>query len=332
MFRKETYLKWINESIPKLEGFQNQEKNYKGCFFYPYWQKKTTYVNARWQEASFTFGWLYSRTGNETYKQHALDGVDYWCRLQKASGAFPEYSRFDTSFSATVFSTLTMAYLAEKIPLTKTHYTSLLKAADWICKNDELVYTNQEAVAAATLLQIYYLTKNKRYFQAAQRKLDLVLKNQSPEGYYNEKGGFDLGYSSLTLEMLGHYYLRTQDRKILRSAEKFLQLVLSNNHRENVRGTTWVLTDGFEIFAENAKNGREALKKVLENYNTKHLEQDINLCTDLYRHCWAHDHVTVPLKHKKIKEIIVAMPQLRRSKLLNILRPLGLHRLRKVFP
>ena len=150
--------------------------------------------------------------------------------------------------------------------------------------------------------------------------------------YYPEKDGFDLGYSSLTLEMLGHCYLKTQDRKILRSAEKFISLFLSSHPKENIRGTTWLLTDGFEIFAADAKQGKEALKKALENYNIKHLEQDINLCTDLYRHCWAYDHATTALKHTKIKELSAKTKETRRSTLLNILRPFGLHRLRKVLP
>src|SRR3989338_8406171 len=82
MDRKQTYLKWINEHVEQLKTFQSKESKFFGCFFYPYWQNKTKYVNSRWQEAALTFAWLYERTKKQDYKEIALAGINYWSKLQ----------------------------------------------------------------------------------------------------------------------------------------------------------------------------------------------------------------------------------------------------------
>lgn len=330
MSRLDTYLSWIEEGARKLESFQSKEEKYKGCFFYPYWKKQENYVNSRWQEASLVFSWLYQRTGNIHYQIRAKQGVDYWCRLQKSKGSFPEYSRYDNSFAATAFTTVAMAETAKHIPFNKEQMRALRKAANWLMDNDEVVYTNQQAAAAVALIKVYKLSKQEKYRLAAQKKLADVFAQQNREGYYLEKGGNDLGYSSLTLEMLGLYYQETGDPRILVSVMKFISLIAKGTENENIRGTNWMLIGGFEIFADKTKDGKKALKKVLEGENIKHLEYDNNYCTDLYRLCWAHDNASLNLKHKKIKEIVVERKYPKRSRALNVLRPIGLHRIRKV--
>ena len=331
MQRQDTYISWIKQGAKKLETFQNEEERYKGCFCYPYWRKQTTYVNSRWQEASLTFAWLYKKTGNPAYKEIAQHGVAYWCRLQHRKGSFPEYSRLDSSFAATAFTTLAMAETAKKIPFTPNQHSTLLKAADWLLENDELTYTNQQAAAAAALFSVCNLTENQRYFIAAQKKLAKVFSNQHTHGYYTEKNGFDLGYSTLTLEMLGISYILSPHEKILSSAQKFIDFILTNKApSHNIRGTTWIIIDGFEIFADKVRNGKKALLLMLKHPHIKHLGHDQNLCTDLYRYCWAHDHATANLNHGKLNEHYPPQKNSKPSKLLNPLRPFGLHNIRNL--
>ncbi len=327
MHRKSMYLQWVYNALPRLEELQNGE----GCFFAPYWKKQKNYMNARWQEAALTFAWLSKK--HPVYKKRVVDALNYWCTLQTRSGSFPEYSKYDRSFSATAFTSLAVVEISKYVSLTQQHLSVLLKAADWLVKNDETVFTNQEAVAYIALLKIFKLTKQEKYFNAAEKKLLKILKNQAQGGYYLEKKGFDLGYSSLTLEMLGLAYLETQDQRLLNSAEKFITFIATGElPGKNVRETRWVIADGFEIFANKTVHGKQALKKILEQYNVKHLEQDINFCTDLYRHCWAYDHASVTLPSFSLKEDAPPLQLLKRPRFLNILRPFGLHRIRKVIP
>ena len=327
MNRKMTYFKWIKESILRLEPFQSTDRLTKGCMCLPYLKKEIPYVNSRWQEAALSFAWMYSTAKQDKYKTLAYSALDYWTTLQHTDGSFGEYSKQDRSFAATAFTTLAVLHCSTYLQLSELHLATLKHALTWLSKNNEVVYTNQQAAAATALFKAAEFFNNKEYLKAAQDKLNRVFKNQHYSGYYNEKG-FDLGYNSLTLEMLGLIYLQTKDKQILSSAEYFLEYISTKAYpQKNSRGTTWVLPTGFEIFAPLTKHGEQALHHLLTTQKTKHLEQDINLCTDLYRYMWAHDHCTVQLTTLPNEEL----PQIRKNKPSQLLKPLrriGLHTLR----
>ena len=313
-----TYFKWIKGALPQLEKFQSTHHQTKGCMCLPYLKKETTYANSRWQEAALSFAWMYHTTKQHTYKTLAYHALDYWTTLQHKDGSFPEYSKQDRSFSATAFTTLAVLHCSSYLQLSELHLETLKHALTWLSKNNEVVYTNQEAASAAALFKAADFFKNKDYLKAAQDKLNRVFKNQHYSGYYKEKG-FDLGYNSLTLEMLGLIYLQTNDKQILSSAEYFLEYIASVSYPvKNARGTTWVLPVGFEIFAPLTKHGEQALIHLLTTQKTKHLEQDINLCTDLYRYMWAHDYCTVQIPALPSEEL----PPIRKNKPSQLLKPL----------
>ncbi len=326
--RKTKYLSWIDSFAKKLLEFQDAET---GCF-YPRSDGKTNYTNARWQEGVLTLAWLWNRKNDASLKNKIIKGISLWCSLQHRNGSFPEYSKWDVSFSATAFSTIAVAETASIIGTQESWLVILKKAGDWLVRNDEFVLINQEAAAALALLKVHKLFGSEKYLRAAEKKIDYVLSRQDKTGFYPEKSGFDFGYSSLTLEMLGHCYALLPRLAILASAEKFLGLALSSGpNQKNVRSTDWAVIDGFEIFSGKCESGPAALKHVLENFNVQHMETEQNICTDLYRLCWAHDNVIINTDCN-IKETHAAgakkIPQ--PSKLLNLFRPFGLHRVRRL--
>ncbi len=334
--RNEFYLELINEGITKITSFQDIKPNSmtEGCFYYPYWRlKKENFVNARWQEAVLSLSWFYNKYTSEEIWPKIIKGIDFWCKLQHKNGSFPEYSRLDRSFSATAFSTLAVVNSIILLNYSKEKWLEKIRnSCEYLIKNDELFLINQEAAAALTLLKVGNYTNNIRYVKESEKKLDLVLKNQSSKGYYKEFNGFDLGYSSLTLEILGHYYLATNDQKILDSVSKFIKFILNLDFKSirNGRNTNWVIIDGFEIFADSVLNGEEALKKILNNFNIQHLESDKNYCTDLYRLCYAYDNAKNEVEHRDLEKIQnVKNPFYRPSKIINLLRPFGIHKFRK---
>ena len=331
--RKKTYLQWINQVSKILLGLQDANT---GCFFYPYAQRKTNYANARWQEGVLTLAWLWKKNKSDELKNKIISGLDFWSTLQHKNGSFPEYSKHDVSFSATAFSAIaaaeTMCLIGESSE-SKNWLSMLRKAGDWLASNDELVLANQEAAAAVALLKIYFLLRDEKYLRAAEKKLAIVLNNQNAAGFYPEKGGFDFGYSSLTLELLGHYHLALPKDEIIASANKFLASALDSKHgQKNSRQTNWVIVDGFEIFSDRCENGPAALDHVLKNFDVCHLETDQNVCTDSYRLCWAHDNAKLNLNLLPKASAIGIMTFARPSKLLNVFRPFGLHKLRRYLP
>src|SRR3989344_994142 len=202
-------------------------------------------------------------------------------------------------------------------------------------KNNEEVWINQEAAAALALLKFGNYTKNIPYLKESERKLKIVLRNQSLKGYYLEKNGFDLGYSSLTLDLLSQYYKVTNDQRILESASRFINLVLNLDlkNSRNIRNTDWVIVNGFEAFSDLIPNGKAALKKVLNSFNVQHLGSDKNLCTDLFRLGFAYDNYKEDLIHRDLEkniEINKSFSARNPKKILNLVRPFGIHKLRKL--
>src|SRR3989344_3669878 len=337
--RNELYLDIINEGVNKISGFQDTNKTItEGCFFYPYWRlRKEKYVNSRLQEAVLTLSWYYSKFHSEETWIRILKGVDFWCKLQHKNGSFPEYSRLDRSFSATAFSTLAMISSVIILNYSKEKWIEKInKSCEYLMKNDELFLTNQEMAASLALLKTGNYTNNINFLKESEKKLELVLKNQSTKGYFKECNGFDFGYSTLTLELLGHYYLATDDKRVLEAASKFIDFVVHLDFKSirGVRNTNWVIVSGFEIFSDKTINGKEALSKILNHFDIRHLESDKNYCTDLYRLCYAHDNSKDELEHrdleKSINETKIAQRSYRPSRILNILRPFGIHKFRRI--
>ena len=227
-----------------------------------------------------------NKFNNEEVWKRIIKGIDFWCRLQHKNGSFPEYSRSDRSFSAAAFSAFAVIDSVILINYSKDNWLKKIhKSCSYMMKNDEEVLINQEAAAALALLKFGNYTKNIPYLKESERKLKIVLRNQSLKGYYLEKNGFDLGYSSLTLDLLSQYYKVTNDQRILESASRFINLVLNLDlkNSRNIRNTDWVIVNGFEAFSDLIPNGKAALKKVLNSFNVQHLGSDKNLCTDLFR-------------------------------------------------
>jgi len=337
--RNELYLEWINEGVLKLLNFQDNREGSRteGCFYYPYWRlRKENYVNSRWQEAVLALSWHFNKFNNEEVWKRIIKGIDFWCRLQHKNGSFPEYSRSDRSFSAAAFSALAVIDSVILINYSKDNWLKKIhKSCSYMMKNDEEVLINQEAAAALALLKFGNYTKNIPYLKESERKLKIVLRNQSLKGYYLEKNGFDLGYSSLTLDLLSQYYKVTNDQRILESASRFINLVLNLDlkNSRNIRNTDWVIVNGFEAFSDLIPNGKAALKKVLNSFNVQHLGSDKNLCTDLFRLGFAYDNYKEDLIHRDLEkniEINKSFSARNPKKILNLVRPFGIHKLRKL--
>jgi hypothetical protein len=334
MDRKSSYL-WLAESaVPYLKEFQCMEAtgSKRGCFFYPYWKGGAVFANPRWQEAVLTLAWLWKKK-RVPLRDRVEAGIDFWCGQQNSDGSFPEHFSGERSFSATAFSTLAVAEAAKIVGLKSSWKGHLEMAGMWLAKNDETIMTNQEACAAVALLCLSRLLRNKRFEEEAERKLAKVLRNQSREGHFLEKCGCDIGYSSLTLEMLGLYHLMQPQEAILASAGRFVGFFndVKVDVKKNSRGTDWIILDGFEIFAEEIPAAKVAISGIMKGgkYDFVHLPDERHFCTDAYRHCWGCEHagfktnVDRPAFRQPKKTIV-------KNSLFHIHRRIGIHKIRRL--
>lgn len=336
--RNEVYIEIINEGIQRLLEFQDikQRSLTEGCFFYPYWRnKRENYVNSRWQESVLSLSWYFNKFNNEEIWDRIIKAIDFWCKLQQKNGAFPEFSRYDRSFSATAFSTLAIINSLNLINYSKEKWLDCIKkSCNYLIRNNDYIFIRNEMAASLALLKAGEYFHDPNYLMESERKLNFVLKSQSQKGYFLERNIFDLSYNSLILDLLGHYYLTTKDRRILESANKFINLFLNtdlDNYRR-FRKADWIIIGGFEIFFNQIRNGKEALLKVLNNFNFHNLEYDHNFCTDLYRLCYAYDNFKEDLEHIELKPNLNVNKNTyqRSSKLLNVFRPFGIHKLLRI--
>lgn len=330
--RKKLYRAWIEQSLPYLVKFQDVKT---GCFFYPYSQKKVNYCNARWQEAVLACAWYYNQTHKREYKLIAEEGIDFWCKIQQKKGFFSQYNKHDVSFAATAFSLSAVLLSLEYLPVKPHWVSSIRKAARWLAKNDEPSMINQQAVAAVALL-LYANRFDKSFTKHAESKLLKVLANQK-NGYYLENAGYDYSYSTLTLEMLGLYYLNSTNpnlkNRILNSVKQFLAI----QKYIHCRDTDWAILDGFEIFFKQFDNISSVLPKVVSSMDIHHIKTHRHICTDLYRLCLAHDHASHLLNKdfgmadKPLTPPVAApLENSLKHKLMNIFRIFGIHNLKKL--
>lgn len=263
------YVKGMMDHIPRLLGLLDRDKESitYGCFDRWYWQYKVIdFPCARFQEASLTLSLLYKNEypgnlyrGKEKIKDWARASMEFWSEIQNRDGSFNEAYPHEHSFVATAFSTYAISeslmVLDDRTEYKDKIKESLIKAADWLTRNDEILAINQEAGAVAALYNVYILTGEKRYLEDVERKLKIVFDNQSGEGWFYEYGGPDFGYLSLCIDYLAKYYSKSQDEKVIEPLKKAVSFLTNFIHPNGTiggqygsRNTEYLIPHGLEIF------------------------------------------------------------------------------------
>jgi len=343
--RRRIYWDWINNALFYLGFFHKPTIDRdRGCFFTPYLEGQTNHVNSRWQEVVLPLAWAIRHGVEGVSVKSVWEGVYFWTGLQSKSGSFPQYGRYDCDFAATAFSSYAIAvalgYLRQDCPSqARLDHTldCLYRSGRWLCKNNERVYSNQQVAAALALVELSLLIDEPDFACAAREKVEAIC-DPPQESLFLEKKGFDLGYSTLSFEMLARYFLRTpsiaQRELIAESASRYLRslrnLDLLRLSGTGTRRTDWIVPGGFEVFVPYLNDGRDLFGKMFSNLDVKHLPDDRHLHTDLCRLCFAFDNaktdLTGTVQHNKCINYEIATAKEEAN--FRWLRPVGLHRLR----
>ena len=186
----------------------------------------------------------------------------FWTTLQRPSGSFDEVYRGQDSYAATAFScycaseagiilqSLFGAELLASVNETLDH------AVDWLDRTDERLACNQLAGAAAAMFNVYILTGEEKSKQAAKRLVAKLKQLQNDEGWFNEYGGADIGYSSLTLDYLCKLWVRSGWDDALQMALRLLEFLSYFIHQDGTAGgvhgsrnTEYVIPHGVELLS-----------------------------------------------------------------------------------
>lgn len=297
--RKEFYLKNIREAVQTILKAQDA----KGSFCVPFQEGIAKVPNARWQEAVLTLAWAQKHL-KKNFAKEIEKGIDYWVSIQNSNGSFPEIN--EESFSATAFSSLAIAHtlklLKGKIDagIEEKAIRVLEKSRDYLISHHELERTNQEAAALNALLQM------KEFVEVNQKDIETkaknVLKNKTKSGFFRENGGIDLGYASLTCEMLGQAGYLNECREYFDSLKYFVfpDGTVSANFSRTIG---WIILDALEMAKEKNSEAETILNLYIQAdrkdlHSARHFLDLRHVMTDAYRLCWAYDNCKKESKKK----------------------------------
>jgi hypothetical protein len=228
------------DNLPRLLacGDWNTASLTYGCWDRSYWHYKTSdFPSAGFQSAVLSLALLYRQDlpGNYLYHNPKVlamlnASLRFWAKLKGHKGSFNEwypneYSLVATAFTAYAVSETFLLLQEELQPQVRDETRgALAKAAQFLStRHDPL--SNHTAGAIAALYNIYLILQETTLAKVLERKLKSFLKAQDSEGWWEEYGGADLGYLSVTVDYLIKYYRKSGDEKILPALQRALEFM-----------------------------------------------------------------------------------------------------------
>ncbi len=254
--------------LPRLLGAidRNPYRKTYGCLDRQFWHYRTSdFPSEMYQEGVLPLAQTFACEfpGNRWYgearlRELAIAALRFSAKSSHADGSCDDYYPYERALGAAVFS---LVAATEAYRLLALEDESLLagfrRRADWIVKHDESGrLTNHHALAALGLARTAQATGDDRYARASEARVHRVLEWQSREGWFEEYGGADPGYQSVTIDCLAKYRKLTGATWLeepLSRALAFARLALhpddSYGGEYGSRGTHHFYPHGMELLA-----------------------------------------------------------------------------------
>lgn len=219
-------------------------------------------------------------TQREGLRTLAKASLDFWHRRALRYGAFEEYYPWERGYPAVAFSTLAAVKILRSLDLPiKGYEKGLKKAVQQLLKRREYEASNQYFAGLAALYILHSLQPDWIDPKLLDSRLQELLSRQSPEGWFNEYGGPDLAYLSVTIDCLWDIYDVHPAAEILLTIQKAIGFIASLLYREasigmhNSRNTDYILPYGIiramylpdQSLAKNAERIAERLFSNLDD-------------------------------------------------------------------
>jgi len=262
------YLGEALAAIPRLLGAidRNPFRPTYGCLDRQYWHYRTSaFPSEMYQEGVLALALVHAAKlpgnrwcGNQRVRELAVAGIRFAARSCHADGSCDDYYPFERALGAAVFSLQAAARAYQILDPDDPEILAWLKRrARWIVRHDESGrLTNHHALAALGLLRVGQITGEAEFREAADARIDRVLRWQHEEGWFDEYGGADPGYQTLTIDCLAKYRQITRQgrldeplRRAVGLARWFLHPDGSYGGEYGSRGTYHFYAHGFELLA-----------------------------------------------------------------------------------
>jgi hypothetical protein len=192
-------------------------------------------------------------------RELAIAALEYTAKSCRRDGSCDDYYPYERALGAAVFS---LAAAAEAARLLDVRLSPQLREwfarrAHWLTTHDESGHlANHHALAALGLERTARLLGDDGMARAAEGRIHRVLEWQSDEGWFEEYGGADPGYQTVTIDCLAKYRRLTGCEWLdgpLERGVKFCRLFLhpddSYAGEYGSRGTHHCYPHGFELLA-----------------------------------------------------------------------------------
>ncbi len=303
---RQRYLRRALGQIPRLLTAmdRNPFRRTYGCMDREYWHYRTAaFPSGMYQEGVLALAMVYKYPlpGNPWYavervRELAEAGVRFAARSSHSDGACDDYYPWERALGAAVFSLAACVRTCALLGLDDPEVMEgLRRRGRWIARRGETGrLTNHHALAALGLAHLARLTQQEEFLQAARQKLQTVLAWQHPEGWFDEYGGADPGYQTLTIDCLAKLrrlveeslsdawpdwpIQRTQITQALlravRFARWFLQPDFSYGGPVGSRGTRLFFPHGMELLAEESAEAADLADGFLQSLGVSEGESE----------------------------------------------------------
>ena len=200
-----------------------------GCFDRNFWHYKTQdFASAILQQSVLLLHTL-SRSRvlaaphREKLQQWAQASINFWAQLPTVQGGLNEYYPFESGYPPTAFSLEAIGVVLPYYQVSPPLLRQMQGAVTYLLTNFEEEALNQQAAGLAALALCRKMpgiqVDEKRFAHIAER----FFSAQHAEGWFPEYGGPDIGYLSVTMDMLWDYYDATSDQRAIHAIERALQ-------------------------------------------------------------------------------------------------------------
>jgi hypothetical protein len=219
----------------------------------------------------------------ENYKEELLKltraSCVFWNERAIKFRSFEEYYPWEEGYPPLAFSTLSTARLVSEGAISIDYVKSGLKvAAKQLLSRFEMQAANQQVAGLAALCWIKRIEPSFVTLEEIDALIDRTLSLQNDEGWFEEYGGPDLGYLSVTIDCLWDAYDALADIRLINSAEKaliFLDHMVKNSNGKgigmhNSRNTDYIVPYGITRFLDASINEKSQMRalRVMQNIFT----------------------------------------------------------------
>lgn len=325
------YTSYIMRNISRVLTQVDRDKDSKtyGSCDRNYWHLKIRdFSSAILQQTCLTLALMYNVEfeGNVYYKnanmrEWAIASARYLGKIQLRDGSFNEYYPNEHGFPPTAFVLFSVCKTYQELNLDDKGILHMLdKAAAWLMKHEERNAYNQEAAAIAGLYFFYKITNREDVLNVVHSKLDNLLIKQSAEGWFPEQGGADIGYSSVTLDMLTEYYWASGDTRVKEAICRLQDFLSYFVHPDGTiggeygsRNTIYFMPNGLEAMVHLGLDNNNSAQSMIQMIYGKNPNSEFGDFMDAVderylTHYVMHSYLRARQKFRKREMIEVALP------------------------